>query len=568
MHASAHQDAPSTSPQVPLRLAFYTPPDAAANVSCTPLGMANEWHLIALEGRTDQHGLTQLEIQSPIEIQSPSMFAEGPSGAAVQAALVMESDAPDVFCSIDTELDRVPHKKIQTYSQQQAVLPVLFTAGATYTMTTRCINQRHEPVRDTAVRLLLYSERPMHASPVQGSSLHALPKTALDGFVSRATAETVVYGHAGLPDDCKRQVSAADKKADVQQDPTVLHAVIEELEAQRDSIASFARAELAGEIDPQLEALRLTNLELREKVHGLVLELKQAKTIAAQGDRRAASSADLLAAAAAAAPPPLPPPPPPDVIAELQRKLEEEKRQNEQLRASLQAQAAEQVSAAGGSHGTGAGVNVNGTGSGNGGATATDGGAMTANITKPGGKPANERRPATGGAGSSGGGGSGAMSVLEQALSNELQQTQADLAVLKAHAEHLELEWRLAHGAERDATMAAGLQHGASSDEIAKLKDEIATLRLLAAGSDASSDEIAKLKDEIAALRLLAAGSDASSDEIAKLKDEIAKLRIQGLRISGLTRGQRRQLSGAPSSGAPATEGPEENPTSKVCVLS
>ena len=561
MHASAHHDAPSTSPQVPLRLAFYTPPDAAANVSCTPLGMANEWHLIALDGRTDQRGLTL------IEIESPSMGAEGPSGAAVQAALVMESDAPDAFCSIATEVDRAPHKMLQTYSQQQAVLPVLFTAGTTYTMTTRCINQQQEPLRNTAVRLLLYSERPMHASPVQGSSLHALPKTALDGFVSRATAETVVYGHAGLPDDCKRQVSAADKKADVQQDPTVLHAVIEELVEQRDSIVSFARAELAGEIDPQLEALRLTNLELREKVHGLVLELKQAKTIAAQGDRRAASSADLLAAAAAA-PPPLPPPPPPDVIAELQRKLEEEKRQNEQLRASLQAQAAEQVSAAGGSHGTGAGVNVNGTGSGNGGATATDGGDMTANITKPGGKPANERRPATGGAGSSGGGGSGAMSVLEQALSNELQQTQADLAALKAHAEHLELEWRLAHGAERDATMAAGLQHGASSDEIAKLKDEIATLRLLAAGSDASSDEIAKLKDEIAALRLLAAGSAASSDEIAKLKDEIAKLRIQGLRISGHTRVQRRQLSGAPSSGAPATEGPEENPTSKVCVLS
>jgi isochorismate synthase EntC len=121
-------------------------------------------------------------------------------------------------------------------------------------------------VRDTAVRLLLYSEKPMHASPVQGSSLHAMPKTALDGFVSRATAEPIVYGHAGIPDDCKRQVSAADKKADVQQDPTVLHAVIEELQEQRDSIASFARAELAGEIDPQLEALRLTNRELRAKV--------------------------------------------------------------------------------------------------------------------------------------------------------------------------------------------------------------------------------------------------------------------------------------------------------------
>lgn len=71
---------------------------------------------------------------------------------------------------------------------------------------------------------------------------------------------------------------------------------------------------------------------------------------------------------------------------------------SELLTVALQAQAAEQVSAAGGSYGTG---------SGNGGATATDGGAKTANITKPGGKPANERRPATGGAGSSGGGGSG-----------------------------------------------------------------------------------------------------------------------------------------------------------------
>jgi cell division protein FtsB len=101
-----------------------------------------------------------------------------------------------------------------------------------------------------------------------------LSVTALDGFVSRATAEPIVYGHAGIPDDCKRQVSAADKMADVQKDTTVLHAVIEELEDQRDSIASFARAELAGEIDPQLEALRLTNRELRAKLDDLALELK------------------------------------------------------------------------------------------------------------------------------------------------------------------------------------------------------------------------------------------------------------------------------------------------------
>ena len=520
MHASAHHDAPSTSPQVPLRLAFYTPPDAAANVSCTPLGMANEWHLIALEGRTDERGLTQLEIESPIEIQSPSMGAEGPSARsffrgggveAVQAALVMETDASDAFCSIATELDRVPHKMLQKYSQQQAVLPVLFTAGTTYTMTTRCINQRQEPVRDTAVRLLLYSEKPMHASPVQGSSLHAMPKTALDGFVSRATAEPIVYGHAGIPDDCKRQVSAADKKADVQQDPTVLHAVIEELEEQRDSIASYARAELAGEIDPQLEALRLTNRELRAKVDDLALELKQAKTIAAQGERRAASSADHLLAVAAAAPPPPPTPPPPDVIAELQRKLEDEKRQNEQLRASLTksneqlraavTQMAEVKEAAVTHH------SHSQTGS------APHPGALAALL------PLEQAVPA----------------LLEQAMSNELQLTQAELAASKAQVEHLELEWRIANGAVRDASLA----EIASSAEIAKLKDEIA-----------------QLKDK---LRLQAGGSAASSDEIAKLKDEIAKLRIKGLR---------NQLSGAQSSGAPPTERQEENPKSKACVLS
>jgi chromosome segregation ATPase len=118
--------------------------------------------------------------------------------------------------------------------------------------------------------------------------------------------------------------------------------------------------------------------------------------------------------------------------------------------------------------------------------------------------------------------------LLEQAMSNELQLMQAELAASKAQVEHLELEWRIANGAARDA-----------SAEIAKLKDEIA-----------------KLKDK---LRVQAGASAASSDEIAKLKDEIAKLRIKGLR---------NQLSGAQSSGAPPTERQEENPKSKACVLS
>ena len=443
------------------------------------------------------------------------MFAEGPSGAAVQAALVMESDAPDAFCSIATEVDRAPHKMLQKYSQQQAVLPVLFIAGTTYTMTTRCINQRQEPVRDTAVRLLLYSEKPMHASPVQGSSLHAMPKTALDGFVSRATAEPFVYGHAGIPDDCKRQVSAADKKADVQQDPTVLHAVIEELVEQRDSIASFARAELAGEIDPQLEALRLTNRELRAKVDDLALELKQAKTIAAQGERRAASSADhLLAVAAAAAPPPPPTPPPPDVIAELQRKLEDEKRQNEQLRASL-TKSNEQLRAAVTQM---AEVKE---------AAVTHSHAQTGSAPHPGTLaallPLEQAVPA----------------LLEQAMSNELQLTQAELAASKAQVEHLELELesqRLAAAKAKQATEGALLEAAGAQEQTVRVVDELAAARTDAREAREALDAVKlgafrKVDQLNAEITEITAGKEAAEAEVLLVREAeaLAKARVTSL---------------------------------------
>jgi predicted nucleic acid-binding Zn-ribbon protein len=192
------------------------------------------------------------------------------------------------------------------------------------------------------------------------------------------------------------------------------------------------------------------------------------------------------------------------VIAELQRKLEDEKRQNEQLRASLtksneQLRAAvtqmAEVKEAAVTHHSHSQAG-----------SAPHPGALAALV------PLEQAVPA----------------LLEQAMSNELQLMQAELAASKAQVEHLELEWRIANGAARDA-----------SAEIAKLKDEIA-----------------KLKDK---LRVQAGASAASSDEIAKLKDEIAKLRIKGLR---------NQLSGAQSSGAPPTERQEENPKSKACVLS
>jgi len=278
--------AEGTTHEVPLRLTLYSPPEEANAVMCKPLTAANEWHVIALEGTTDSQGLTQIELL-------PSA-ADDPIGASVQSALVMETDTPEAFCSIATELDHVPHKMLVKYQQQQAVLSVAFASGQTYTMTTRCINQRQEPVRNTALKLLLYSERSMQATAQPGTSLTPMATKAISTFVSKATADQIVYGEDGLPDDCKRQVTEADKEKELQNDPTVLHAVIDELEEQRDSLASFARAELKGQPDPQMEVLRSQNNELRDRLKALGQELKQAKAIGANNARRSDRDADLL----------------------------------------------------------------------------------------------------------------------------------------------------------------------------------------------------------------------------------------------------------------------------------
>ncbi len=76
-------------------------------------------------------------------------------------------------------------------------------------------------MRNTALKLLLYSERPLHATPQPGSTLRAMPARALEAFVSRATAEHIIYGEEGLPEDLKRQAHGASNEADVQNDPTV-----------------------------------------------------------------------------------------------------------------------------------------------------------------------------------------------------------------------------------------------------------------------------------------------------------------------------------------------------------
>ena len=265
--------AEGTTHEVPLRLTLYSEPDVAPSIMCKPLSAANEWHLTALDGVTDSQGLTQVELLP--------QAGDGPAGGSVQAALVMEAGAPEAFCSIATELDRVPHKMLVKYQQQQAVLSVPFTVGSTYTMTTRCINQSQQPVRNTSIKLLLYSERPLLAMPQPGSTLERASPKALDTFVCKNTADNIIYGEEKEPDDAKRQVSAAEQAEQVQHDPTVLQAVIKDLEEQRDLLASFASAELKGKPAAVVEELRNANNDLRDRLKALGQELKQAKVMAA-----------------------------------------------------------------------------------------------------------------------------------------------------------------------------------------------------------------------------------------------------------------------------------------------
>ena len=83
----------------------------------------------------------------------------------------METSEPTAFCSIATDHEGVPHKMLTKYQQQQAVLSVPFTTGSYYTMTTRCITQRQEPIRSDGVKVLVYSTRPLDVTPSQPALL-------------------------------------------------------------------------------------------------------------------------------------------------------------------------------------------------------------------------------------------------------------------------------------------------------------------------------------------------------------------------------------------------------------
>ncbi len=114
----------------------------------------------------------------------------------------------------------------------------------------------------------------------QGSNMQVDPK-APELLVNKDTAEQVLYGSEGLPDDLKRQAPEGEKTEDLVTDPEVLSKVIESVEEQRDQLFTFSQNELSGSKNvPLIEEMRLKNNELVTAQKNLTLELKKAQAIA------------------------------------------------------------------------------------------------------------------------------------------------------------------------------------------------------------------------------------------------------------------------------------------------
>ena len=146
---------------MPLRLTLFTQPDLdTGTVVEQPLTPDSEWHLTALQGFTSGDGSNTL-----------SVVCEAPEGQQVQATLVIETEEAAAFCSISTSVNDQPYKQTPTYAQKQAVLSMPLVGGSTYAMTTRCITQRQEPIKNGPMRLLLYSTAPLKVEPTAGQQL-------------------------------------------------------------------------------------------------------------------------------------------------------------------------------------------------------------------------------------------------------------------------------------------------------------------------------------------------------------------------------------------------------------
>ena len=256
--------AEGTTHEVPLRLTLYSDPIDAGDVLLKPLSDASEWFINVFEGKTDENGMTIVDLL-PQGDGSKQKAAAG----STQATLVLETSAGDAFCSITTEIDGNPYKMLPRYQQSQAVLSVPLTAMERYTMTTRCINAQKQPLVNHQVKLIMYSTRQMQTQAAPEQQIIMFPK-ADDHYVSKGSSALVVYGgepEGGEPEDAKRQQLSGDKGNEaIQHDPAVLIKVIEELEEQRDSLEKYVKDDLKKTPPVVLEDLRKEKQELKNQL--------------------------------------------------------------------------------------------------------------------------------------------------------------------------------------------------------------------------------------------------------------------------------------------------------------
>ena len=280
------------SPSItPLRLTVYTDPDIEeGSIITKPLSSDAEWEFKLLKGMTDPNGMLTCDLAA-----SGDAFTRPEQVGNFQATVVFECEENSAFCSISTTSAGKPHKQTPTYAQKQAVLSVPFEGGKNYTMVARCISQRQEPVRNAAVRVLVYSAKPMTVTP-SDSKLVNLDEEDAKNYVSRDTAKDIPYGEEEVPEDTIRARPEDEGSGDDATDPAVLHQVMKELEQQRDQLYVYTKSALQGEGPQVLEELRKQIADQNAKMEKLNMELASAKAVAEAKSAAAASNAAALAA--------------------------------------------------------------------------------------------------------------------------------------------------------------------------------------------------------------------------------------------------------------------------------
>lgn len=281
-----------------LRLTMYTDPELdEGSIIAKPLTVDAEWCFKVLKGTTDSNGMLNCDLTA-----SGDAYTRPEDVSTFQATLVLECDEAASFCSISTTADGKPHKQTPTYAQKQAVLSVPFEGGRNYTMVARCITQRQEPIRNSSVRVLVYSAKALTLTPGD-PALVSIDEAEGLSYVSRDTAKDIPYGDEEVPDDTVRSAEEGGDGPEEAHDPTVLHQVLREIEQQRDNLYSFTRASLKGEVPPVLEDLRSQVTAQQAKIDKLSQDLAEAKAVAEAKTMAAAGHA--AAAAAAQGPSPL-----------------------------------------------------------------------------------------------------------------------------------------------------------------------------------------------------------------------------------------------------------------------